>query len=76
MRAKFSDGKTGQFTTFNHKTNKQRLIQTIRTKSIIRIITREVTFDFVNYLYDIIARNKSLPVLQWYEYINPPQNNT
>lgn len=75
MRAKFFDGKTGQFTTFTTKKQTE-----INPNNPYRIDNsyyyQEVTFDFVNYLYDIIAGNKSLPVLQWYEYINPPQNNT
>lgn len=75
MRAKFFDGKTGQFTTFT--TKKQTDINPNNPYKIDNsYYYQEVTFDFVNYLYDIIADNKSLPVLQWYEYINPPQNNT
>ena len=75
MRVKFFNAKTGEFTTFT--TRKQ--IE-INANNPFRVdndyFYREVTFDFVNYLYDIIDSGESLPMLEWYEYINPPQNNS
>jgi hypothetical protein len=74
MRVKFFNGKTGEYTTFT--TRKQT---SINANSPFRInndyFYREVTFDFVNYLYDVIGFGKSLLTLDWYEYINPPKNN-
>jgi len=74
MRVKFFNGKTGEYTTFT--TQKQT---SINANSPFRInndyFYREVTFDFVNYLYDVIGFGKSLLTLDWYEYINPPKNN-
>ncbi len=74
MRVKFFNGKTGEFTTFT--TIKQTLINANNPFRVDNnYFYREVTFDYVNYLYDIIGSGESLPVLEWYEYINPPQNN-
>ena len=90
MRVKFFNGKTGEFTTFT--TIKQTLINANNPFRVDNnYFYREVTFDFVNYLYDITnsgtsgsggtngssgVSTQSLPVLEWYEYINPPQNNS
>jgi hypothetical protein len=90
MRVKFFNGKTGEFTTFTTKKQTE-----INVNNPFRVnndyFYREVTFDFVNYLYDITNSGtsgsdgsngssgvsvQSLPVLEWYEYINPPQNNS
>ena len=74
MRVKFFNGKTGEYTTFT--TQKQT---TINPNNPFRInndyFYREVTFDFVNYIYNVIGSGKSLLTLDWYEYINPPKNN-
>lgn len=74
MRVKFFNGKTGEYTTFT--TEKQT---NINANNPFRInndyFYREVTFDFVNYLYDVNASGGSLLTLDWYEYINPPKNN-
>jgi hypothetical protein len=74
MRVKFFNGKTGEYTTFT--TRRQT---SINPNNPFRInndyFYREVTFDFVNYLYDVIGSGKSLLTLDWYEYINPPKNN-
>jgi hypothetical protein len=74
MRVKFFNGKTGEYATFT--TRKQT---SINPNNPFRIdnnyFYREVTFDFVNYLYDVIGSGKSLLTLDWYEYINPPKNN-
>ena len=75
MRVKFFNGKTGEYTTFT--TQKQTNINTNKPFRIDNdYFYREVTFDFVNYLYDVIGSGKSLLTLDWYEYINPPQNNS
>jgi hypothetical protein len=75
MRVKFFNGKTGEFTTFT--TQKQTNINSNRPFRIDNdYFYREVTFDFVNYLYDIKGFGKSLSIMDWYEYINPPQNNS
>ena len=75
MRVKFFNGKTGEFTTFTTKKQTE-----INVNNPFRVnndyFYREVTFDFVNYLYDIVSLGESLPILEWYEYINPPQNNS
>lgn len=75
MRVKFFNGKTGEFTTFT--TVKQT---SINPNNPFRVnndyFYREVTFDFVNYLYDIKGFGKSLSIMDWYEYINPPKNNS
>lgn len=75
MRVKFFNGKTGEFTTFTTRRQTQ-----INSTNPFRVnndyFYREVTFDFVNYLYDIVSLGESLPILEWYEYINPPQNNS
>ena len=88
MRVKFFNGKTGEFTTFT--TIKQTLINANNPFRVDNnYFYREVTFDFVDYLYDITnsgtsgsggngssgLSTQSLPVLEWYEYINPPKNN-
>ena len=88
MRVKFFNGKTGEYTTFT--TEKQTIIDAIKPFKINNdYFYREVTFDFVNYLYDVIGSGtsgsggngssglstQSLSVLDWYEYINPPKNN-
>jgi len=75
MRVKFFNGKTGEYTTFT--TRKQTSINTNKPFRIDNdYFYREVTFDFVNYLYDVIGSGKSLSIMDWYEYINPPQNNS
>ena len=75
MRVKFFNGKTGEYTTFT--TQKQTSIDVNKPFRINNdYFYREVTFDFVNYLYDVIGSGKSLLTLDWYEYINPPQNNS
>lgn len=75
MRVKFFNGKTGEYTTFT--TEKQTIIDAIKPFRINNdYFYREVTFDFVNYLYDVIGSGKSLLTLDWYEYINPPKNNS
>lgn len=75
MRVKFFNGKTGEFTTFTNR--KQTSINTNKPFRIDNdYFYREVTFDFVNYLYDVNTSGKSLLTLDWYEYINPPQNNS
>lgn len=75
MRVKFFNGKTGEFTTFT--TVKQT---SINPNNPFRVnndyFYREVTFDFVNYLYDIKGSGNSLSIMDWYEYINPPKNNS
>ena len=75
MRVKFFNGKTGEFTTFTTKKQTE-----INVNNPFRVnndyFYREVTFDFVNYLYDIKGFGKSLSIMDWYEYINPPQNNS
>ena len=75
MRVKFFNGKTGEFTTFTTRRQTQ-----INSTNPFRVnndyFYREVTFDFVNYLYDIIGSGKSLSIMDWYEYINPPKNNS
>ena len=74
MRVKFFNGKTGEFTTFTNR--KQTSINTNKPFRIDNdYFYREVTFDFVNYLYDVIGSGRSLLTLDWYEYINPPKNN-
>jgi hypothetical protein len=74
MRVKFFNGKTGEYTTFT--TEKQTIIDANKPFRINNdYFYREVTFDFVNYLYDVNASGKSLLTLDWYEYINPPKNN-
>ena len=74
MRVKFFNGKTGEFTTFTNR--KQTSINTNKPFRIDNdYFYREVTFDFVNYLYDIKGSGKSLSIMDWYEYINPPKNN-
>jgi len=74
MRVKFFNGKTGEYTTFT--TQKQT---NINSNNPFRInndyFYREVTFDFINYLYNVTGSGKSLLTLDWYEYINPPKNN-
>jgi hypothetical protein len=75
MRVKFFNGKTGEYTTFT--TRKQTSINVNKPFRIDNdYFYREVTFDFVNYLYDVIGFGKSLLTLDWYEYINPPKNNS
>lgn len=75
MRVKFFNGKTGEFTTFTNR--KQTSINTNKPFRIDNdYFYREVTFDFVNYLYDVNTSGESLLTLDWYEYINPPQNNS
>lgn len=75
MRVKFFNGKTGEFTTFTNR--KQTSINTNKPFRIDNdYFYREVTFDFVNYLYDVNTSGTSLLTLDWYEYINPPQNNS
>jgi hypothetical protein len=75
MRVKFFNGKTGEFTTFTTGRQTQ-----INPNNPFRVnndyFYREVTFDFVNYLYDIKVFGKSLSIMDWYEYINPPKNNS
>ena len=75
MRVKFFNGKTGEFTTFTTRKQTQ-----INPNNPFRVnndyFYREVTFDFVNYLYDIKGFGKSLSIMDWYEYINPPKNNS
>jgi hypothetical protein len=74
MRVKFFNGKTGEYTTFT--TQKQTNINSNKPFRIDNdYFYREVTFDFVNYLYDIKGSGKSLSIMDWYEYINPPKNN-
>jgi hypothetical protein len=74
MRVKFFNGKTGEYTTFT--TRRQTSIDANNPFRINNdYFYREVTFDFVNYLYDVNASGKSLLTLDWYEYINPPKNN-
>lgn len=74
MRVKFFNGKTGEYTTFT--TQKQTNIDANNPFRINNdYFYREVTFDFVNYLYDVNTSGKSLLTLDWYEYINPPKNN-
>jgi hypothetical protein len=75
MRVKFFNGKTGEYTTFT--TQKQTSINVNKPFRIDNdYFYREVNFDFVNYLYDVIGFGKSLLTLDWYEYINPPKNNS
>lgn len=75
MRVKFFNGKTGEFTTFT--TRKQTQINSTNPFRVNNdYFYREVTFDFVNYLYDIKGFGKSLSIMDWYEYINPPKNNS
>ena len=75
MRVKFFNGKTGEYTTFT--TEKQTSIDVNKPFRINNdYFYREVTFDFVNYLYNVIGSGESLLTLDWYEYINPPQNNS
>ena len=74
IRVKFFNGKTGEFTTFT--TRKQTQINSTNPFRVNNdYFYREVTFDFVNYLYDIKGFGKSLSIMDWYEYINPPKNN-